>query len=430
MNSRRKILFFSLGLLFSVIGAIALTIYLQIIQLKISQHALVEQAYKESKDTELKGYADLAVQSIESFYKTGKRSQAIRTLKKLSLGPDGYFFLYSLDGTVLMHSRQPELIGKNLWELKDANGDPVIQMLISRALDGGGYVDYMWPKPSNGEIERKRSYVRALPNWGWMIGTGVYMDDVDRVLGTIDKQISNLIFGTMRGIIIIALIGLIVVAIAHKRLGQASASKEIDDELHRSVGPKLVLIMNLLRDVMYQRARIYDLPTRNLLKSISVETKGALDLVRKIRKRYELMGLLEDELREIKKGFERSYRTPVLFTVEGKTDDLPKDANEELCSLTEDALNNIGEHAAASQVYLHLRVEADNIRLTVQDDGIGFDLDSFELGSGIKNMRERMEILGGTFGIDTAPNKGTTITATMPRKNKLWKCIQWVRNLL
>ena len=136
------------------------------------------------------------------------------------------------------------------------------------------------------------------------------------------------------------------------------------------------------------------------------------------------------ELREIKKGFERSYRTPVLFTVEGKTDDLPKDANEELCSLTEDALNNIGEHAAASQVHLHLRVEADNIRLTVQDDGIGFDLDSFELGDGLKNMRERMEILGGTFDIVTAPNQGTTITATVPRKNKLWKCIQWVRNLL
>ena len=54
-------------------------------------------------------------------------------LADLAYGPDGYFFLYDYDGTVLMHPRQPELVGKNLLEMRDSGGLPAIRMLIDKA---------------------------------------------------------------------------------------------------------------------------------------------------------------------------------------------------------------------------------------------------------------------------------------------------------
>ncbi|TNY02792.1 cache domain-containing protein, partial [Escherichia coli] len=66
--------------------------------------------------------------------------QALQLLSSLDYGPDGYFFVYDLEGRVLMHSRQPELVGQNLWALRDPQGRPTIQQLIHQARAGGGYV--------------------------------------------------------------------------------------------------------------------------------------------------------------------------------------------------------------------------------------------------------------------------------------------------
>ncbi|MBW8894517.1 MAG: cache domain-containing protein, partial [Burkholderiales bacterium] len=101
----------------------------------------------------------------------GGQEQALRLLSSLDYGPDGYFFVYALDGTVLMHSRQAELIGQNLWELRDSRGRPTIQQLIHQAKAGGGYVEYLWRKPSSSQLAPKLGYVVAVPEWGWMLGT-------------------------------------------------------------------------------------------------------------------------------------------------------------------------------------------------------------------------------------------------------------------
>ncbi|MGR9580656.1 cache domain-containing protein, partial [Pandoraea sputorum] len=131
-----------------------------------------------NKRAELLHYVGLARNAIEPLYNgpdtPAARTEALATLARMEFGKDGYFFVYDLDGNSLMHPRQPELVGHNLWSLKDPAGAPTIQRLISAARAGGGYVEYSWEKPSLQQTAPKLGYVIALPKWNWMIGTGIY----------------------------------------------------------------------------------------------------------------------------------------------------------------------------------------------------------------------------------------------------------------
>ena len=123
------------------------------------EQALVQEAYMAARQAELKHYVDLAVSTIRPLYERRHQdpqaqAEALRLLGSLDYGSDGYFFVYDLQGRVLMHSRQPELLGQNLWELRDPQGQPTIQQLIGRAKAGGGFVTYPWRKPSSASSVR------------------------------------------------------------------------------------------------------------------------------------------------------------------------------------------------------------------------------------------------------------------------------------
>jgi hypothetical protein len=83
------------------------------------ERALVLQTYMNARRAELRHYVDLAVSTVQPLCggaaDAATRRQAIQRLAALDYGSDGYFFVYDLDGEVLMHSRQPELLGRNLW---------------------------------------------------------------------------------------------------------------------------------------------------------------------------------------------------------------------------------------------------------------------------------------------------------------------------
>jgi two-component system NarL family sensor kinase len=79
-----------------------------------------------------------------------------------------------------MHARQSALVGKYLWDMKDPQGLPVIQALLKSAQSGEGFQHYAWNKPSSGQVTDKLAYVVMLERWGWMLGTGIYLEDVER----------------------------------------------------------------------------------------------------------------------------------------------------------------------------------------------------------------------------------------------------------
>lgn len=95
----------------------------------------------------------------------------------------GYIFIYDFNGVVLSDPVQRENIGQNLYDIEDVNGVKVIKDLIdvSRSKDGG-YIEYTWLKPTTGKQSSKVSYAKSFEPWGWMVGTGVYLDEIEKKL--------------------------------------------------------------------------------------------------------------------------------------------------------------------------------------------------------------------------------------------------------
>lgn len=173
----------------------------------------------QARRAELRNYVELAASTLRPLYErdgneTVSRLEALRLLGSLNYGEDGYFFVYDLNGTVLMHSRQPELVGRNLWDLRDPQGRLTIQELVAQARAGGGYVDYLWRKPSTAQVAPKLGHVIALERWHWMLGTGLYLDDIQAVMAQLDREASANITTTLVGITGMAVLGVALISAA------------------------------------------------------------------------------------------------------------------------------------------------------------------------------------------------------------------------
>ena len=101
-------------------------------------------------------------------------------LQALRYGDNEYFWINDMHARVVMHPIKPELNGKDLSGLKDGNGKAIfIEFAKTVATDKAGFVDYLWPKPGHEDAVAKISYVKGVGAWGWVVGSGIYVDDVD-----------------------------------------------------------------------------------------------------------------------------------------------------------------------------------------------------------------------------------------------------------
>ncbi|WP_114766020.1 methyl-accepting chemotaxis protein [Vibrio rhodolitus] len=137
----------------------------------------------ENKQRELKAYLMMGATAIKPLYDSdvngNNKEQAKAILKAMRFESDGYFFAYDSQGVNTLHAIKPELEGKNLYGLKDENGVEVIAGLIKAAKDGDGFLYFSWHKPSIDAQAPKLGYAEYLPKWDWVLGTGIYIDDID-----------------------------------------------------------------------------------------------------------------------------------------------------------------------------------------------------------------------------------------------------------
>lgn len=116
--------------------------------------------------------------------------QALRTLQETRYANNQYFWVHDLSLTMRMHPYSPELIGKSLAGYRDARGRNVFSE-INRMLQGSmeGVVTYFWPRPGTDIPEEKMSCFRLYEPWGWVIGSGIYLDDVHNDIAAIKKRV-------------------------------------------------------------------------------------------------------------------------------------------------------------------------------------------------------------------------------------------------
>jgi methyl-accepting chemotaxis protein len=101
------------------------------------------------------------------------------SLRALRYGKDDYYFGFETSGVYFLHGGNPALEGQQKIDLKDTNGKLLIKELITAAQAGGGFVDYWFPRAGQQNAEPKLGYAALFAPWNWVLGTGIYIDDVD-----------------------------------------------------------------------------------------------------------------------------------------------------------------------------------------------------------------------------------------------------------
>lgn len=246
MALKHKMLLLTLIPLIAVLAVVMVVVNFQLRALGEHEIEELRSELMASKQESLKSYVDLATSSIKHIYEgTGKedlyaQEQALNILTELTYGEkgDGYIFAYKYDGTNLATRPKPQLRGKNLMGLKDKNGVLIIEELIKAAKKGGGYLTYVWTKPSKNADVDKLSYAIGLDNWEWMVGTGFYIDDIEDQVAAATEKLEAEITNTMLFILMIGggfviVFGLVSVmmanSIANPLAAAAAALKDIGE---------------------------------------------------------------------------------------------------------------------------------------------------------------------------------------------------------
>ena len=113
------------------------------------------------------------------------QTAAKAAIKGLRFGDGEYFFITDMHPHTVMHPIKPELDGKDMRETVDPQGKRLFVEFANVARQSGaGFVDYLWPKPGASEPQPKVSYVKAFAPWGWILGAGVYVNDIDQTFWT------------------------------------------------------------------------------------------------------------------------------------------------------------------------------------------------------------------------------------------------------
>ena len=149
---------------------------------------LIEQKLLDEKKGFTKSVVEVAY-SIAAHYqakaKAGEikepeaRRMALEAIKNLRYNDNDYFWINDLNVVMVMHPIKPELNGKDLSDQKDSNGKKYFVEFVRVAKESGsGIVDYLWPKPGTTKPVPKISFVKLFEPWGWVVGSGIYVDDV------------------------------------------------------------------------------------------------------------------------------------------------------------------------------------------------------------------------------------------------------------
>ncbi len=207
---------------------------------------------------------------------------------------------------------------------------------------------------------------------------------------------------------------------------QEEERRYVAKELHDSIGQTLAAIMvysgNALMQLGEEKA---ETPISRILTSVTSMVKGAIDELRRIQK--NLWPSLLDDLGLLKtiQGFCRAYnevyagiRIEIELGVEEA--DVPSRLRIVIYRITQEAFNNIAKHSRANHAMISFQKTEGRLDLLITDNGSGFDPSTVSVsgssltGLGLSTMKERAELSGGIFSINSLPGKGTSIHCSWP----------------
>lgn len=407
-----------------------------------------ERNMLKAKETELLNLTNLALSAIQDVYDHAgaddelARERVRAILTSLDYGKDGYFFVYDYDGNNVVHPRQTFRPGHNWFDLVDPDGDQVIANLIAKAKEGGGLHQYKWEKPSTGEVADKLSFAAGLDKWRWMVGTGVYLDDVFAQTAAANADMRQNIRRTFTIVALIAVPAVLVVfatciwitlherrladvklaALTQRVIGtQEEERTRLARELHDGISQSLVGVRYAI-DLASRKVKSHADDASSAIDRGTEALNGAIKEVRRLS--HELRPRILDDLgltpalKSLGENFRE--RTGINIAIEANSPDVLKsEAATALYRIAQEALTNVERHAGASRVDIRLWSERGRTRMTISDNGKGFggtpaDQQPNSGGLGLRNMQERMAHFGGILLVRSSGD-GTILTAMLPK---------------
>ncbi|MDP2804349.1 MAG: methyl-accepting chemotaxis protein, partial [Gallionellaceae bacterium] len=142
------------------------------------------------------------------------KAAAMGVIKSLRYQEKEYFWINDMTPRVVMHPIKPELDGKDVSDTKDPTGKQLfVEFVKVVKKDGAGFVAYMWPKPGFDKPVQKISYVKGFAPWGWVIGSGIYIDDIDAIFWNTTRWMIGIIAAL--SLIVFALLQIIIRSITN-----------------------------------------------------------------------------------------------------------------------------------------------------------------------------------------------------------------------
>jgi methyl-accepting chemotaxis protein len=118
------------------------------------------------------------------------KQKALAELASIRYGGNEYFWVNDINGVLIMHGAKPELNGRDMNNFTDPEGTKIFREFARIARQKGeGFLEYYWPKPGHEEPVAKISFVKYFSSWGWVLGSGIYIDDVEREFAGIRNNI-------------------------------------------------------------------------------------------------------------------------------------------------------------------------------------------------------------------------------------------------
>ncbi len=212
MKIRTKFLSLSIVPMIIVVLAVMLVVQWQLQQLEDKEVASIRSDMLAARQQELQNYIDMAMGAIRPLqYRLDMRyqekiDQAKEVLNGMTFGEAGFIYGYDLDGNIVFHSGNPDMVGKSVLELTDPDGKPFVREIIDTALNGGGFVQFRWPREAGSEPSPRLTYAREIEVWGWVIATGFFIDDIDAEVARRETSIAHTVTQMMIWILVSGLV--------------------------------------------------------------------------------------------------------------------------------------------------------------------------------------------------------------------------------
>lgn len=457
MKFRTKLLLITILPVVLITIASLILIDIQSQKLAREQGLAVEEMIKSSKHIELQNYMKLVRTAVDPFYEWNEVSviqaqrQVANVVNEMTYGENGYFFLARSDGTKIENPVVLEKVGLEKLESQAAERRLVKEKVESDTIvkdTQSGLYHYSWNKPSTGKKAEKLGISVALDKWDWVIGSGLYLDDIDEQIGSIQSQLKSNVQETRKvllalsvGAVLLTSLFFAFVRFSEQKLAddklkelaseildaQENERKRVSTELHDGISQLLVSARYGL-DIASANA------SKNSKISIPIEKAGetistAISEIRRISMALR-PSILDDmglaaALKSLAKDFED--QTAIKTEINAVNVGVLLDDRQKTClyRVAQEALANVAKHSKADLVEIKLSRDRRRVTLTITDNGRGLDNNrnaKYNEGHGLRNMRERVESHEGTFVVSSNLKSGMMLRAILKtNKQTLFK---------